>query len=147
MSRRFLAATVLAPVLAQCQGHIEALRYAAFVPFSGTMEVWHNPGYETDELWFPSEGVRCIALRKSGDGSPSDGATPWFVHADAQPPFDAMVGEPVRVPPALAARIFALAGQADPAERERRELAEEGCKAGLFRTGMTDLERALGTWR
>jgi len=129
---------LLVPILAQCQCEVDALRSEAFVPFAGMLQVWHNPGYTTDVLWFPDYGVECIALRELDSTNQTTGR--WLVcaHLATAAPFEP--GEAVKVPGALAARIVALASASSRQDQEERDLAKAAFAAGLFRD-ISEFER------
>jgi len=149
LAMRVRLAIAMPLVLVQCQSErpVAALRFQTFVPATGALQVGSNFGYSTDWLWFPVQGIGCVAMREVGDETPSSSTTGWLVSLLSRPPVDSDVGEQVLVPAALASRICAL-GQLPPEslQVEQRALAVEGRKAGLFRIGMTEIERARGRW-
>jgi hypothetical protein len=134
-------------VFGQCQSPVEALRFESFVPVSGRLEVGSNAGYSTDALWFPAQQIECVVLHDRGDEEePSRPSTRWIVRAARQPSINEEHVEPVQVPAALAARIFALVDTASVSDEEAGNIAEEGRLDGLFRIGMSEIERALQIW-
>jgi len=131
---------LLVPIFAQCQCEVDALRSEAFVPFAGKMQVWHNPGYTTDVLWFPDYGVKCVALRELDSTNQPTGR--WFVGAYSATAAPSEPTEAVKVPGALAARIVGLASASGRQGQEERDLAEAAFAAGLFRD-ISEFKRVL----